>query len=78
MRFEYAGSFRNETYGDLKKTGCNIQGRIAQGRNLQERNVQGRITITKACTEFHGNAPPECIWNKLDSYDVSLVRREVL
>ncbi len=35
-------SFRDETYGDVKTSGNNKQGRIVQGRNVLGRNVQGR------------------------------------
>jgi hypothetical protein len=43
--FEHLGSFRVETYRDVKKLACKVQGHIAQRLNIRGRNVRGGLIL---------------------------------
>jgi hypothetical protein len=43
--FEHTSSFRDETYGNIKTSGYNLQGRIAGGHNVRGRKVQGCVIL---------------------------------
>jgi hypothetical protein len=51
--FEHPRSFRDETYGDIKKLGYTLRGRIAQGRNIRGRITRGRIIMVPANHQPH-------------------------
>jgi hypothetical protein len=49
--------FRDETYGDVKTPGYNVQGSIIRGLNVRESNVWGHIVPVPTNT-LHRNWRP--------------------